>query len=230
MFGVFVVLLVVASSILTGCANTSPRNDPNPLVRWDPIEPVNRHIYRMNARFDRWVLLPVAHVYDYIPQIGRTGVANFFSNFNELTTLANSILQVSPQKTGWTTGRLVVNSTLGVAGLFDWATRWGMPDYDEDLGQTFGHWGAGPGPYVVLPLLGPSSLRDGLGFAGDRAAIWAAEAAILGDLSYVLTGLFPVEVVSTRSTLDFRYGELGPFEYDLMRYMYLEYRAAQVAE
>lgn len=224
------VMALGLAALMLGCAGTPAKKDPNPLVRWDPIEPFNRHVYRLNARMDKWVVLPVVHVYDYLPGFVRAGVHNFFTNFNEVTTLGNSILQLAPKKAAVTTGRIVVNSTVGIGGLFDWASRWGIPDYDEDLGQTLGHWRVPAGPYLVLPVLGPSSLRDGIGLAGDRGAIWGLQVLALGDLSSVLSGFFPVEIVSTRSSLDFRYGELGPFEYDLVRYMYLEYRASVVDE
>jgi phospholipid-binding lipoprotein MlaA len=203
----------------------------DPLVRPDPLEPLNRYVYRFNANLDRWVLLPVVRVYDRVlPRLARRGVSHFFSNLGEVPTFANSVLQLSPRKSAGTLARFVVNSTVGVAGVWDPASRIGLHGYDEDFGQTLGHYGVPPGPYLVLPLFGPSSLRDATGLAADRAAMWGFEVLLVGDLATVASAVFPVEVVSTRSDNAFRYGELGPFEYDLVRYLYLEYRRALVEE
>ena len=223
-------LAALALAFSLGCASAAPYNPDNPLDKWDPIEPFNRHVYKFNADFDRWVLLPVAHVYEYLPRFMRVGVRNFFDNFGQVSTTLNSALQGSPRKTGVSAARVVVNTTVGLLGFFDPATHFGLGEYDEDFGQTLGVWGVGAGPYLVLPVFGPSSFRDGTGLAADRLSVWGMQALLLGDLSTVLTVLTPIEVVSIRSWDDFRYGELGPFEYELIRYTHMEYRQALVDE
>ena len=172
------------------------------------------------------VLLPAVRVYRFtVPDIVRQGVTNFFSNLNEVTTFVNLVLQIKGKQAVASATRFVANSTIGILGLRDVATEMKLPKYDEDLGQTLGFYGVGPGPYLVLPLFGPSSLRDTGGLVGDftinrevnvfgvRKAIWA---------SIPLTVL---EVVQIRDNLDFSYGDLSsPFEYEMVRYLYLESR------
>ena len=191
---------------------------------YDPMERMNRRLYWFNARFDDYVFLPAVRGYEFIlPGIVRTGVRNFFSNLAEITTFLNSVLQLRPKRSAGTLGRFAVNTTVGIAGLWDPATRLGMRRYEEDFGQTLGWWGLGAGPYLVIPFLGPSSVRDGFGMAVDR-------------VPFVLVGFpplwsFPIEAVDTRANNPFRYGDLGgPFEYDLVRFLALERRKILVAE
>lgn len=199
---------------------------------YDPWEGYNRWMYNFNARFDRYVFLPAVNVYRAIlPEIARTGIHNFFSNLGEFRNLANSVLQGKVNQSGRTLGRLVVNSTLGIGGLMDPATGFGLYHQREDLGQTLGHWGIGPGPYFVLPILGPSTLRDAPGSIVDRVYhpvyepypwlvdIKSGEALALG----VLNG------VDTRANIGFQYYEMGtPFEYLWTRNLWLEYRELEV--
>ena len=138
----------------------------------DPWEPVNRAIFRFNDTVDRFTLKPIARAYDaFVPQPVEDGVTNFFANLGEPKNLVNDTLQGKFHDAGIDTARFLFNTTLGLGGFFDVATRMGLQRNDEDLGQTIGSWGVPSGPYVVLPLLGPSTLRDGLvripeGFAG----------------------------------------------------------------
>jgi phospholipid-binding lipoprotein MlaA len=203
-----------------------------PIDRYDPWERMNRRFYRFNAHFDKLVFLPSLRVYRIlVPTPLRIGFSNFLSNLGQLTSLANSILQLSPKKTAVTLGRFVVNSTLGCAGLADPATYMGLIDYHEDFGQTLGRWGMGPGPYLVLPIGGPSSLRDGVGWGVDVASRSYMQSQIV-DVS-LLDPAYDAWLVATwlqaRDDQPFRYGELGPFEYDLVRYFYLEHRDAEIA-
>lgn len=213
-------------------AEASPPTAPSesPLAKWDPIESLNRSTYRFNIWLDRWLLLPVVQVYRNVPEPARNSVRNFFANLDELPTLANTLLQGSPVKASTTVARFALNTTVGVAGVFDPASRWGLIRYQEDFGQTLGRWGVGSGPYVVLPFFGPSSLRDTVGIGGDRAMLWALGAATIDELNTAFAVLTPAEVVSLREANDFRYAELGPFEYELVRYTYLEYRKVLVGE
>lgn len=127
----------------------------------DPWEGLNRKVYRFNERMDRWVLKPVAQGYQKVtPQIVEDGVHNVFRNMTEVRNLTNNILQFKLHDAGVDTARFLFNTTFGVLGFFDVATKMGLQRNDEDLGQTLGAWGVQSGPYVMLPFLGPSTLRD----------------------------------------------------------------------
>ena len=203
-----------------------------PIDRYDPWERFNRRVYRFNASFDKYVFLPSLRAYRLVvPEPVRIGFSNVLANLGQLTSLANSILQLSPQKSAKTLARFAVNSTLGCAGLADPATYLGLIDYDEDFGQTLGRWGLGPGPYLVLPFGGPASLRDGVGWGMDVAARSFLQSQLV-DVSLVdpAYGTWLVATwLQARDDQPFRYGELGPFEYELVRYFYLEHRDAEIA-
>lgn len=142
--------------LLTGCAHRAPYEDAS-----DPLEPVNRVVYRFNDTLDRNILKPVAKRYQrYIPPQVRTGVRNFFANLGEPLTIINNLLQGKPKAMVSDIMRFSFNSTFGIVGLFDVATGWELPRHQEDFGQTLATWGVGGGWYVVLPLLGPSNVRD----------------------------------------------------------------------
>jgi len=153
-------LLLTTCLALTGCAvNGDPR---------DPIEPVNRAIHSFNDGFDRTILTPVAKGYKKVtPSFAQTGVRNFFSNLDDVTVVANDILQLKVEQTTRDFMRLAINSTFGFLGVFDVAREMGLQKHNEDFGQTMGRWGAGSGPYLVLPFVGPSNLRDAAGFMFD---------------------------------------------------------------
>lgn len=152
-------ILVFALS-LTGCAvNGDPR---------DPLESMNRAIHRFNEGFDRALLKPVAQAYDTImPGFAQTGIGNFFSNLDDVTVLANDILQLKAEQGSRDFMRLAINSTFGLFGLLDVAGEMGLQKHNEDFGQTLGRWGVGAGPYLVLPFLGPNDFRDTAGFLVD---------------------------------------------------------------
>lgn len=138
----------------------------------DPWEAMNRRIYAFNDVVDTAVVRPVAQVYDKVlPKFARTGVHNFLGNLSDVWSMANSALQLKGQATAETLMRVSVNSVFGMAGVLDIATEMGIEKRKEDFGQTLGYWGVPSGPYVVLPILGPSTLRDGLAlpldFKGD---------------------------------------------------------------
>lgn len=152
----WIVLLLVLS---TGCATRTPYEDAS-----DPLEPVNRVIYTFNDKFDRILLKPVAQGYEtVVPAPARTGVRNFFNNLFEPITIINQILQGKAHEAASDTMRFGFNTTFGVLGLFDVSTGWDLPRHQEDFGQTFAVWGFGEGWYLVLPILGPSNVRDTAG-------------------------------------------------------------------
>jgi phospholipid-binding lipoprotein MlaA len=150
------VAAVLCLALLAGCATT--KSAPSPA---DPWERVNRGTYAFNDGLDRAVLKPVAKGYrKVVPQFARTGVSNFLSNLAYPTTIVNDLLQLKLMAAVSDTTRFVINSTFGLGGLLDPATHANLPRNDEDFGQTLGHWGVPSGPYMVLPFLGPSTLRD----------------------------------------------------------------------
>ncbi|APG29113.1 hypothetical protein A7E78_11395 [Syntrophotalea acetylenivorans] len=134
----------------------------------DPIEPFNRGMFWFNDKLYFYLLKPIARGYRVVPEPARQSVANFFSNLGTPVRFVSSVLQLKFTDAGTELGRLVVNSTVGIAGLFDPAKKYlGWRKKDEDLGQTFGNYGVGSGFYIVWPLLGPSSVRDTVGMVGD---------------------------------------------------------------
>jgi phospholipid-binding lipoprotein MlaA len=151
----------VTFTVLGGCATTG--GDPR-----DPFEPMNRAVYQFNDEFDKAIAKPVAEAYRaFVPDVVRTGVGNFFSNVNDVLIALNNALQGKVPDAINDLGRVAVNTTLGVLGFRDVATELGVPKNNEDFGQTLGRWGLRDGPYIVLPILGPSSVRDTFGWAGD---------------------------------------------------------------
>jgi phospholipid-binding lipoprotein MlaA len=150
--------------LLTGCAAAPGKRDPH-----DPWERMNRATYRFNDSLDRAVVKPVAKGYKkVVPKVVRTGVANALGNAGYTTTMVNDLLQAKFKAFGSDIGRLVLNTTLGIGGLLDPASAAGIDKNNEDFGQTLGHWGVKSGPYMMLPVLGPSTLRDTVGIYPDR--------------------------------------------------------------
>jgi len=161
-----VALIAMIIMVFASCAShqksaNTEMSDAQP-VNIDPWEGFNRKVYAFNSTLDRWFLKPVAKGYDFLlPDFVQAGVGNFFSNIGEVGNIGNDILQWKWKQASIDSGRLLVNSTLGVAGLFDVASNIGLPQDDgEDMGQTFEAWGIKRGPYLVLPIFGPSSLRE----------------------------------------------------------------------
>lgn len=141
---------------LTGCATAS---DPR-----DPLEPINRGIYHFNDAVDKTVIKPVAQGYKAVlPSPVRTGVTNFFSNIDDVLIAVNNVLQFKLDKAASDIARVIANTTFGIGGLFDVATSFGLEKNNEDFGQTLGYWGVGDGPFLMLPILGPSNVRDTVG-------------------------------------------------------------------
>lgn len=151
--------LAIACTLLMACAASPRQGAPG-----DPLEPLNRRVHAFNDAFDRKLARPVARGYRRVtPGPVDRGVTNFFNNLDDVAVLLNSALQLKGRKTAATTFRLAFNSTIGLYGLIDVAGGLGVPKENEDFGQTLGYWGMGTGPYLVIPVLGPSTLRDGSG-------------------------------------------------------------------
>lgn len=216
--------VLCATLALGGCATTSGAAK-NPA---DPWEGFNRKVYAFNDAVDRAVLEPVARGYrDAVPQLVRTGVDNVLGNLRDIWSTANHFLQGKPAS-GLPMGmRVLTNTLFGLGGLLDPATEMGLTRRSEDLGQTLGVWGLGPGPYVVLPFLGPSSVRDTAGFLVDRQFGPSSLPGRDAD-RYAVTAL---EVVSTRAALlgtTQMLGQVALDRYALMRDGYLARRRDQV--
>nr|WP_240610044.1 VacJ family lipoprotein [Halomonas endophytica] len=155
----------MAVAMLAGCAGNIPVEDRHPD---DPWEGFNRQVFAFNEVVDRAVLKPVSRGYRTVtPQPVQTGVGNFFSNLGEIRTVINSLLQGKPGNAGIATSRFLINTTVGIGGLWDFATHMEITGRDEDFGQTLGVWGLTEGPYLVLPFLGPSTVRDTAGLPLD---------------------------------------------------------------
>jgi phospholipid-binding lipoprotein MlaA len=159
---------------LSGCATKPPADDPDAIADYeqtnDPLEPTNRVFYAVNNGLDTVILRPAALAYRYVvPGPVREGVHNVLSNIGTPVQLSNDILEGKPRRAGDTTMRFLINTTAGVLGIFDVATKWGYPNHDADFGMTLANWGVPEGPFLFLPVLGPSNPRDAAGFGVDIA-------------------------------------------------------------
>jgi len=207
--------------LAVGCA--TPREP-------DPWEPMNRRVFAFNEAVDRHALEPVARGWDFLlPEVAQTGIQNFFDNLGMPVILLNDVLQAKPRAVGWDLLRIFYNTTFGLGGFIDVATRVEIPRNDEDFGQTLGYWGVPPGPYLVVPLLGPYTLRDGAGGVADAFSaphswfipIWASVGLTSVDLLN-LRAIFLEEIAENRADA-FDY-------YVFVRNAYLQNRRARVAD
>jgi phospholipid-binding lipoprotein MlaA len=158
--------------LVSACAEKPPANDPDAVAdyneRNDPFEPANRKFFAVNNTLDKVLLHPAAVGYRAaVPETVRIHVHQTLSNINNPTQFVNDVLQGRPHKAGNTFMRLIINSTIGVGGVFDVATDWGFPDHDTDFGLTLAVWGIPGGPFLFLPVLGPSNPRDAVGYGGN---------------------------------------------------------------
>ena len=220
----FAVVILAGVMTLSGCASFRTA------APGDPIEPINRGIYSFNSTFDHYLLKPIAKGYDAaVPGLVKAGVSNVFQNMSDAQSLVSDALQLKGAKFGDDLGRVMLNTTFGIGGIFDLATQLGVERGNEDIGQTLGYWGIGAGPYLVIPFLGPSSLRDAVGRFGDSK---------INPLSYVSSvpvrnsltglgvvdarvGLFPAEDLLNQASLD---------KYTFLRSAYLQRRQSLVLD
>ncbi len=207
--------------------------DPGPhlLEVHDPAEGFNRGTYRFNYYFDEYLYRPVVRVYERIlPDYMKDRISDAIDNIGEFTNLTNNLFQVKFIDAGITLSRFVVNSTVGLAGLWDPATDLGLARKPADFGQTLGRYGLGGGPYLVLPVLGPSNTRDTIGLAADEAAF-----SLVGPIAWVNNTAVSaayggMAALDKRHRIPFRYHQTGsPFEYDLLRMLYTIKREYDVA-
>jgi len=164
----------------------------------DPWESMNRAVFRFNDTLDRWALKPIAKGYQKVtPDVVEDGVHNVFRNLGEVKNLANNLLQFKLHDAGVDTARFLFNSSFGLLGFFDVATKMGLQRNDEDFGQTLGRWGVNSGPYLVLPLFGPSTVRDTVALYPDS---FTSQYRYINDVP-VRNSMFALNIVDTRASL-----------------------------
>lgn len=182
--------LLLIGLVLSGCASTGHYNPK------DPLEPVNRGIYKFNDTLDKALVKPVAKAYDAVlPEPAKNMVTNFFSNLDDVIVTLNDLLQLKFAQAASDGTRFVFNSTFGIFGLFNFADR--LEKNSEDFGQTLGYWGIGSGPYIVLPFFGPSSARDSVGVYAD------SQTSVIGNVGHIPTRnqMYVAKAVSIRAGL-----------------------------
>lgn len=232
--------LIVMALLMTACGTTRQplSEDGQPSAQdsaedtdRDPMEGFNRAIFTFNDKVDRYVFKPVAKGYRAVlPAPVRKGFSNFFSNLREPIVIVNDLLQGKFLQAASDTGRFLVNTIFGIAGLFDVATGAGLDKHHEDFGQTLGVWGVGEGPFLVLPIFGPSSIRDGVGLVGDIASY----PPTYKDEVSTRHKLFGAEVVDTRARLldagDILDQAAGDDPYIFVREAYRQRRQSQITD
>ncbi|WP_460420651.1 MlaA family lipoprotein [Pseudomonas sp. ZL2] len=193
----------------------------------DPWESINRPIFRFNDTVDTYALKPLAQGYQAVtPQFLEDGIHNMFRNLGDVTNLANNVLQLKPHAAGVDTARLIVNTTFGIGGFFDVGTKMGLQRNDEDFGQTLGYWGVGSGPYVMLPLLGPSTVRDAIAKYPDTYT----EPYRYIDHVPTRNTAAAVDVVDTRASLLSAEKLINGDKYIFIRNAYLQNREFKVKD
>jgi phospholipid-binding lipoprotein MlaA len=217
---------LAAAAILTlaGCASFKTA------APGDPLEPINRGFFSFNNTFDHYLFKPIAKGYDaVVPSPVKTGVSNVFQNMSDVQSVVSSGLQLKGSKMGDDMGRVLLNSTIGLGGLFDLATPMGIERGNEDFGQTLGYWGIGAGPYLVLPFMGPSSTRDTFGSVLDSQTDplgYVSSVPVRNSLTGLRVvdarvGLFPLEGLANQAALD---------RYTFFRSAYLQRRESLVRD
>ncbi len=205
---------------------------PDPIARSeaDPLEAFNRKVFWFNDQLDVYVLVPVAKGWDFVvPRRAQTSVSNFFANLRFPIDTMNNLFQGKVRYAAVDVGRFAINTTAGVAGFFDPATSLGLEPHVEDFGQTLGWWGVGPGPYLMLPILGPSTVRDGVGILADYPL---AVTPFFVDW-YYLFGARTVEIVNFRASIldTVEKAKEASFDYySFVRNAYLQRRTSAISD
>ena len=214
------VLYFVLLSVVSACGTTGK------ISEGDPFENFNRGAFKFNQKMDKHIFNPIAEVYDdVLPEVVDEGISNFFSNVNDISVIANDILQGKFAQAFSDLGRLILNSTLGLGGFFDVATDAGLPKHREDFGQTLGKWGFDSGPFIIVPFMGPTTVRAGIGLGVDTIGLnpftyYPGETVVNGGLMGVQYIDFKADLLSTGELL----GIAAVDEYGFLRSVYLQYR------
>ena len=221
-------VLLSMTCLFVGCASIPAGVEPSPR---DPWESFNRSVFEFNEGLDKYLLKPVVSAYRFIlPQIVRDGIYNFFSNYSDIYTALQNLLQGKPDLAFNDLMRVAVNTIFGLGGLMDVATPGGLPKHKEDWGQTFGVWGVPSGPYLVLPFFGPSTIRDTFGTAADLETDYLFKYIPDVGLRNSITGL---RVINARNTF-YEAGDLldgaALDKYSFIRDAYLQRREYQINE
>lgn len=213
--------LLCLAVFLSGCATLDGPTDPS-----DPFESYNRSMDSFNNKLDQYILKPVAQGYDVVtPTPIQKGVNNFFSNLDDVLVIFNDLFQLKFKQFASDTGRLLINSTVGIFGLIDWASDIGLEKHNEDFGQTLGYWGVSSGPYLILPLFGPSTVRDTGGLVTDSSYLNPINNEVHERWVYpnrnrdTALGLSVIKAIDTRAGLLKAEGVLD--EAALDRYIYI---------
>jgi phospholipid-binding lipoprotein MlaA len=214
-------------ALMAGCATTGSASASSPSPA-DPLEGMNRVTYAFNEQLDQFLLKPLAEGYrKYVPELAREGIDNFYGNFSDAWSTINHLLQAKPESAARMGMRVVSNTVFGLGGLLDPATEMGLERQQEDLGQTLGRWGVPPGPYLVLPLFGPWTLRDASAIPLER---WSLPSYWMDDqaAANVVVGL---QLVNRRASLlgaSRMLDEIALDKYSFLRDAYLARRRSQV--
>ena len=216
-------ILLILLLVTTGCATTnSMSGDSNPD---DPYEKSNRKVFEFNNKIDKLFLRPVTDFYDKAtPEFAQTSITNFFANLDDIRISINNLLQGNIVESMSDITRFFINSIFGLGGFFDVASEMGLEKHSEDFGQTLGKWGAKPGPYLMLPFLGPSTTRDAFTFVGDTAL---APALSLDD-NAARVGLISLDLINTYSAFTGIADIESKDQYAFLRDAYLERRKYEV--
>lgn len=208
---------LVAALLLSACATNGGRPD-------DPLEPLNRAMYAVNEPIDKHVMVPIAQAWvDYVPSFIRTGVSNYMNNIDDLFSGVNGMLQGKLDKAGNDFGRVMINTGFGLLGLIDIASDAGIPRGGEDFGQTFGYWGFPQGPYLFIPLMGPTTVRDGTGLLMRIAWSPTTEIPIV-PLRNVIYGLGAIDLRAQALGATSLISEASLDPYTFVRRAYLQRR------
>lgn len=231
--------IAAACALLGACAHAPPASDPEALAEYrqtnDPLEPTNRVFYRINNGLDTAILAPAARAYRFaVPRPARTGIHNMLANLNSPILLANNVMEAKPRRAGDTFMRFLINTSLGVGGIFDVAKDFGYPAEDADFGITLAIWGWGGdgGPFLFLPVLGPSDPRDATGFGGDLALdpfTWASFGGVKA-LNYADYGLGAVDARERALDTISQIKKTALDPYATFRSLYRQHRRSQIKD
>jgi len=216
-------ILLILFLVSSGCATT--KNQSNDFNPEDPYEKSNRKVFEFNSKIDKLFLRPITDFYDSAtPEFAQTSITNFFSNLDDIGISFNNFLQGNIVDSMSDITRFFINSIFGLGGFFDVASEMGLEKHSEDFGQTLGKWGAKPGPYLMLPFLGPSTTRDAFTFVGDTAL---APTLSLDD-SEARLGLISLDLINTYSAFTGIADIESQDQYAFLRDAYLDRRKFEV--